>query len=215
MDNLDDLKTRIERAIFELREIAKLLEKDIVDSRKAVSFGQVKEIQASIARLKRQGLPIPTELRELKIKLFSEHENLQERISLYQTLQQNIRGLIQQEIPPLPKKTPITAPNGRRSPYRRPSNYEKPLGSKGYSNLEDYLIPVINLIWSGCKHTDAFHQVAKKLDVRVNTVRAQCTKAIGLTTDEFIGQVNSRTIVGLLETKYSDQYRMIRELLQK
>ena len=74
MDRLDDLKTRIERVISELKDINQILERDITDKKKTISFKQLKEIEASIARLKRQGLPVPSELKELKMNLFSDHE---------------------------------------------------------------------------------------------------------------------------------------------
>ena len=64
MDSLDDLEARIERVFSELKNIIELLESDINDPIKAVSLPQVKEIETSIARLKRQGLPVPTELNE-------------------------------------------------------------------------------------------------------------------------------------------------------
>jgi len=215
MDSLNDLKARIEGVITELKNITQLLEQDIADSKKAASFGQVKEIEASIARLKRQGLTVPTELNELKILLFSRHEHHQERIALYQKLQQSLREFIKQETPRIPKRKRIIEPNAGRSSYRRPSNYEKPLGSKGYSNLEDYLIPVIKLMWNGLNHIQAFHEIAQKLDVRFNTVSSQCTRALDLTTDEFVSQVNSKGIVGLLERKYPDQYQTIKDQLRK
>jgi hypothetical protein len=214
MDSLYDLNKRIERVISELKDITQLLERDIADSRKVVSFGKVKEIEASMARLERQGLPVPTELKELKINLFSRHEHNQERIALYQKLQQGISGFLKQETARVLKRTRISEPDTGRSPYRRPSNYEKPLGSKGYSNLEDYLIPVIRLMWNGRNHNQAFLEIAKKLDVRYNTVSSQCTRSLGLTTDEFISQVNSKAIVDLLERKYPDQYQEIKAELK-
>jgi hypothetical protein len=122
MDSLDDLQTRIDRVISELKDITQLFERDIADSKKVASFGQVKEIEASIARLKRQGLPVPTELKELKMKLFSEHEHHQERIALYQKFQQGMRGFIKTETPRIPKITRIAEPNALRSSYRRPPN---------------------------------------------------------------------------------------------
>ena len=213
MDRLDDLKTRIERIIFELAEINQILERDVADSGKTVFFGQVKEIEASIDRLKRQGLPVPTELKELKLTLFSRHEHYQERIAHYQKLQQSIRGFIKQETPRIPGRTRTSEINAGRSTYRRPFNYEKQLGSKGYSNLEDYLIPVIKLMWSGRNHKQAFREIAQRLDVRYNTVSSQCTRALDLTTDEFIRQVGSRAIIALLERKYPDQYQRIKSHL--
>lgn len=210
MDRLNDLKTRIERVISELTDIIRLLERDIADSNNAISFAQVKEIETSIARLKRQGLPIPRELNELKIKLFSEHERHQERLSLYHKIQESVRELVEQAKPRIPKRTRIGHPNGVRSSYRKPFDYEKPLGSKGYSNLEDYLIPVVKLMWGGLDHKEAFRTIAQKLDVRYNTVSSQCTRALDLTTDEFVSQVNSRAIVAMLERKYPDQYQKIK-----
>ena len=105
-------------------------------------------------------------------------------------------------------------PDAGGSPHRKPSNYERTLGSKGYSNLKDYLIPVIQLMWSGFDHKKAFRKIAQRLDVRYNTVSSQCTRALNLTTDEFIRQVNSRSIIGLLERKYPDQYQKIKAELK-
>jgi RNA:NAD 2'-phosphotransferase (TPT1/KptA family) len=101
-----------------------------------------------------------------------------------------------------------------RLTHRRPSNYEKPLGSKGYSNLEGYLIPVIKLMWSGLDHNGAFNKIAQELDVRRETVRSQCVRALDLTTDEFVLQVNSKAIVDLLERKYPDKYQLIKTQLK-
>lgn len=70
-------------------------------------------------------------------------------------------------------------------------------------------------MWSGSDHRDAFHKIAQRLDVRYNTVSSQCTRSLDLTTDEFIGQVNSKQIVSLLERKYPDQYRKIKAELKE
>lgn len=214
MDSLDDLKTRIERVISELKDITHLLEGDIADSKKAISFGQVKEIETSIARMKRQGLAVPTELKELKIKLFSEYERHQERTALYQKLLESIGELLNRATPRIPKRTRAGHPNTVRSPHRKPYNYKKPLGSKGYSNLEDYLIPVVKLMWGGHNHNQAFREIAQKLDVRYNTVSSQCTRALDLTMDEFISQVNSKAIVDLLESKFPAKYQLIKTQLK-
>jgi len=214
MDHLDDFETRVERLISELSDIIQLLERDIGDSKKAIPFAQVKEIESSIARMKRQGLPVPAELNELKIKLFSEHGRHQERIALYQKLQDNISELLNRATPRMPKRARVGQYNAVRSPHRKPSNYKKPLGSKGYSNLEDYLIPVIKLMWNGLDHKEAFRKIAQKLDVRYNTVSSQCTRALDMTTDEFISQVNSKAIVDLLERKYPAKYQLIKTQLK-
>ena len=164
--------------------------------------------------MKRQGLPVPTELKRLKIKLLSEHGRHQERIALYNKLRESIGELLKRTTPRIPKRTRVGNVNTARSPNRKPSNYKKPLGSKGYSNLEDYLIPVIKLMWSGLDHEEAFRKIAQKLDVRYNTVSSQCTRALNLKTDEFITQVNSKKVVDLLEIKYPDKYQMIKTQLK-
>jgi hypothetical protein len=208
MDNLDDLKLRIEQVITEIKDIKQIFETDMVDPRKDVSFSHVKEIESSIERLKKQGQPVPEEFNQLKLKLFSTYENHKEVASLYDKFLDSIHSLT------LPK-TPVRKPKTGQSPIRKPLNYIKPLGSKGNSNLEDYLIPVIQLMWQGYDHQEAFHQIAERLDVRYNTVNAQCTKALGLNTGEFISKVNSKTIVDLIENKYPDQYQTIKAQLKK
>jgi len=204
MDNLDDLKLKTERIISEVKDIIKLFEMEIVDPRKAVSFRQVKEIEALIERLKRQGLPVPEELKQLKLKLFSTYEIHKEFRSLYNEFLGSIHGLTSSDTSQKLART-IREPKTGRSSYRKPPNYEKPLGSKGND---------IKLMWNGHNHREAFRQIAKKLDVRYNTVSAQCTRALGLTTDEFINQVKSKTIVDLIEKKYQDQYHIIKTQLK-
>ena len=206
MDQLDDLEKHVNELVAELSEIIQRLQKDIADAKKAASFNQVKAIENSIDRMKRQGVPVPSELSALKIKLFSENELHQGRIALHNKIQERIGGLLQRETPLGQRRKRIVNP--------KPSKYEKPLGSKGYNNLEDYLIPVIRLMWSGLDHKAAFRSIAQKLDVRYNTVSSQCTRALDLTTDEFIRQVKSKSIVDLLERKYPDQYRRIKAELK-
>jgi len=188
---------------------------EIADPRKAVSFRQVKEIESSIERLKRQGLPVPEELKQLKLKLFSTYEIHKEFLSLYNKFLASIRGLTSSKTIQKPSESRVREPEVGQAPYRKPPNYEKPLGSKGYSNVEDYLIPVIKLMWRGDNHRQAFRQIAKKLDVRYNTVSSQCTRALGLTTDGFINKVNSKTIVDLIEIKFPDKYQIIKDQLKK
>ena len=214
MDQLDDLEKHVNELVSELSEIIQRLHKDIADEKKAVSFDQVKAIENSIDRMKRHGIPVQSELKTLKIKLFSEHELHQGRIALHNKIQERIGGLFQHETPLGQRRKRIDNPKPGGLSHRKPSNYEKPLGSKGYSNLEDYLIPVIRLMWSGLDHKAAFRSIAQKLDVRYNTVSSQCTRALDLTTDEFIRQVKSKSIVDLLERKYPGQYRRIKAELK-
>lgn len=207
--DVDELGKRIEHLISELQEITQSLKSDITNQEKSVSFEQVKEIESTILRLSRQGLPVPAELKELKIKLLSAHEHHKKRITLYQKLQAGIADLHEKANPRMPKRTLVIHPKTTGYPYRKPSKVERPLGGKGNSNLDDYLIPVIKLMWKGSDHTTAFSKIAQVLDVRYNTVSSQCTRALDLTTDEFVRQVNSKAIVSLLKKKYPDQHQKI------
>jgi len=215
MDQLDDLEKHVNELVSELSEIIQRLQKDIADEKKAVSFDQVKEIENAIARMKRQGIHVPAELQELKIKLFSEHELHQGRIALHSKIQERIGGLVNTleslKVSEKPSTRP-TKPGGLRP--RKPSNPEKPLGSKGYSNLEDYLIPVIRFMWNGLDHKAAFRQIAQKLDVRYNTVSSQCTRGLNIDTAKFVSLVKSREIVDLLESKFPDRVNEIRKNIE-
>jgi len=210
MGQLDDLEKHVNELVSELSEIIQRLQKDIADAKNVVSFDQVKEIENSIARMKRQRIPVPSELKALKIKLLSEHELHQARVALHQRIQERIGGLLQREMPLGQRRKRIVNPKPGGLPHRKPPIYKRPLGSKGYNNLEDYLIPVIRLMWSGLDHKAAFRSIAQKLDVRYNTVSSQFTRALDLTTDEFIRQVTSKTIVSLLEKEYPDQQQKIK-----
>jgi hypothetical protein len=64
-------------------------------------------------------------------------------------------------------------------------------------------------MWSGIGHKKAFRKIAKELDVRYNTVSSQCTRSLGLTTEEFIQKVNSKDIISHLSVKYPDKYQTL------
>ncbi len=99
----------------------------------------------------------------------------------------------------------ITPPvNGRREP-----------GRKGYEKLEHYLLPAIKLMNRGHKHTAAFRNIANKLDVRYQTVSAQCTLRIGIDTEQFVSLVKRGEIVQLLKTKFRDRTELIEQELKR
>lgn len=211
MDNVNELEKKAEDHILALQEIIDSLKSDIDKQGKLVSFEQVKEIESTILRLNRQGLPIPTELKELKLKLLSQLDQHKKRIDLLKKLQIGISELHEIATIKMPRGTILK----NNDHHRKPANNERPLGSKGNSNLDDYLIPVIRLMWKGLDHVEAFSKVAQVLDVRYNTVSSQCTRALDLTTDEFDAQVNSKMIISLLKKKYPDQHQKIKiELME-
>jgi len=210
MHNLNDLKSKIEQVISEAKDLISLFKREISDPQK--SLQAAKEIESTVERMKKQGLPVPEELNRLKLQLTISHQENEEMSVLYGNFLDTLLNLTSSD-------APLTGKDRRRksvkSNQRKPPDYEKPLGTKGYSNLEDYLIPVIKLMWKGQDHKEAFRQIAKKLDVRYNTVSAQCTRALGLTTDEFVAKVQSRTILDLIESKYSNQYQIIKSELKR
>ena len=101
--------------------------------------------------------------------------------------------------PMLPSPIPLT-----------PSSSTK--GPKGYNQVRDYLIPIIQSMRKGEKHTEAFRSVAKKLGVRYQTVNSQCTRRLGLNTQQFIEHVESGQIIQRMRNKYPQQIELINEL---
>ena len=94
-----------------------------------------------------------------------------------------------------------------------PLGNKRPLGRKGYEKLNDYLIPVIHLIKKGMKHTDAFKQIAKKLGVAKQTVQAECTVTLNISTEKFVELIKSNRIKSFLKEKFPSKADLIeREL---
>ena len=85
-------------------------------------------------------------------------------------------------------------------------------GPKGYDQVRDYLIPIIQSMRKGEKHTEAFRSVAEKLGVRYQTVNSQCTRRLGLNTQQFIEHVESGQIIQIMRNKYPQQIGLINEL---
>ena len=211
MVDLDDLEKRVDSLINEFEEITNILDEEL-DSLGDISFQEVKEIENTIMRLQRQGLRVTDELKELKLNLVTKRDRFKKILSLKQSLMKQIRNKNQNETPK-PSPNVIRVPGGSRNIHRKDPEYERPLGSRGYTILEDYLIPVIKLMNQGYDHKEAFQKVSKVLDVRYNTVRSQCTRGLGLTTDEFVSKVKNGKIVRHLENKFPDKHKLIdREL---
>ena len=85
--------------------------------------------------------------------------------------------------------------------------------AKDAGNLEACLIPVIQHMRKGKRHSEAVRVVAEKLGVRKTTVAYQCTNGLGLTTEQFVEHVASGRIVQAVEKKYPEQIKLIsREL---
>lgn len=86
-------------------------------------------------------------------------------------------------------------------------NFVKP---KKYKNVNDYLIPVINLIKRGESHIVATKTVARKLNVTVSTVNAQCTSRIGLKSIyDFVDLINNKEIKSYLKEWFPNEAKKI------
>ena len=104
-------------------------------------------------------------------------------------------------------------PGGDTDSRNGSQNGSTPGGPKGNDNLRDYLIPIIKLIRKGMGHTEAFRVVAEKLKVQTTTVASQCTRGLGLNTEEFKEHVRTGRIVQIIRNKYPDRMELInREL---
>jgi hypothetical protein len=86
-----------------------------------------------------------------------------------------------------------------------PLGPRRPLGRKGYEQLNDYLIPVIRLIKTNMKHTDAFKQIAEKLGVLYGTVSAECTRSLNISIEQFVELINSNRIKSFLKERFPDK----------
>lgn len=94
----------------------------------------------------------------------------------------------------------------------KPLGIKRPLGRKGYEQLTDYLIPVIRLIKSGVRHTDAFHRIAKELDVTYQTANAQCTVRLGnISTEKFVELIENNKIKSFLKERFPDKASLIEQ----
>ena len=90
-------------------------------------------------------------------------------------------------------------------------NVQSPRGPKGNEQVLDYIIPVIRLLKSGKEHTEVFHEIANELSVTYQTVSAQCTRMLGLTTMQFLQYVENGRIWNILETRYPEKVGILRK----
>ena len=93
---------------------------------------------------------------------------------------------------------------------RKESGEGEKKGPQGNKQVEHYLIPVIQLMRNGKSHIEAFHSVAKDLKVEYNTVSAQCTRGLRLSSvSTFIEHVQSGQIIEIIKDKYPRDRELI------
>ena len=209
MIEIENLRKRIESVVAECDDIVNLLFSEL-EGLETDSSVESKDINIMIENFHKRGLTIPDELKNVKQKSVSNENYYNDLIPLADHFLKTVGDIISSE--PVKKMKKIIKSNIKRS--SNGFNYEKPLGSKGNEQLKDYLIPVINFMIDGDTHTEAFHKVAKIIDVRYNTVSSQCTRGLKLTTDQFNSKVQNGTIKDLLENKFPDRISEIREQIK-
>lgn len=90
---------------------------------------------------------------------------------------------------------------------------ERRKGRGDLNGLTDYVIPAVKMIRSGTKHSQVFLELAKKLNVAPQTVSAQCTRSLHISTDEFVQLINSEKISDFLKNKFPYRKEVIEQEL--
>jgi len=86
--------------------------------------------------------------------------------------------------------TPVSSEPNPRSNERR------------YDHFADYLIPAIRMIKKGIKHNDVFNEIATKLGVTYQTVNAQCTRTLKISTERFVDLIKTNKIKSFLKDRF-------------
>lgn len=74
-----------------------------------------------------------------------------------------------------------------------------------YDHFADYLIPAIRMIKKGVKHNDAFKELAVKLGVKYQTVSAQCTRTLKISTERFVDLIKTNRIKTFLKERFPNK----------
>ncbi|MFH1370452.1 MAG: hypothetical protein ABII09_04105 [Planctomycetota bacterium] len=83
------------------------------------------------------------------------------------------------------------------------SSEPNPRGNeRRYDHFTDYLIPAICMVKKGVKHNDAFNEIATKLGVTYQTVNAQCTRTLKISTEKFVELIKSNRIKTFLKERF-------------
>jgi len=92
MYDYDSLKDRVHAVIEELDSLMAYFDTLSYTSQKGKS-AQLQEIEKTIQNMQKQGLPIPAELRKLKLDFLSELDVIEKQIVLKENLIENIRRI--------------------------------------------------------------------------------------------------------------------------
>lgn len=193
--NVIEREKEIENAENEIKEIKTNLAKE----EKAIEF-KIQELTSESQKIMKEIEELKTEKDKLTVDKETKINNIWEKFRIYP-----IREEIIPTAPRSVRRLSGDSPNSGR--HRR-------LGRRGYENLKDYLLPVIKLINNGVEYKDAFHKIEEKLGVKYNTVSAQCTRQLGISTEQFIEYVRSGEIIRLLKKKFPERSKIIEQELR-
>ena len=91
----------------------------------------------------------------------------------------------------------------------KPPGKKKNSGKKQNDGIEDYLMPVIELMTKeGKSHTEAFRIVADRLNVLYGTVASQCTRTLGINTEQFVDSVANGSIFQIVGDRFPSRYKL-------
>ena len=78
----------------------------------------------------------------------------------------------------------------------------------------EHILDVVDLIIKHNKHyTDAFRIVAQKKQIEESTIRASCTRTLGLNTDQFNDLIRKKEIVNFLKKRFPSKMEEIEQTL--
>jgi len=178
--------------------------------------------EREITNINKQMESLGSHYQEKITKLVSSINSLEEQIKSFQSQidknkadvaelqreqEQKMEDLRKQHLLYLPqaKQTTLTLKHEANTVIQR-----RPMGRRGYEQLTDYLIPVIRLIRSGVKHSDAFRRIADNLGVSKQTAQAECTVQLDhISTDKFVELINNGKIKSLLKQRFPDKVSLI------
>lgn len=121
------------------------------------------------------------------------------------------RDIVQAPPSAIPAITP--ADTGGISGFPNKPRTHRQLGRKKYEKLQHYVFPAIRMMRSKMSHSAAFEKIRIDLGVCKQTVQAECTTCLGISTDQFRQYVSNNQIVDFLKKSYPNRKEEIdREL---